>query len=147
MKFRGLILAVLLILGTQAMIESFQTDNEIALSDLLYSMSDPYTSILLTKSHTEGASVNTWVVDDEQEIDELLAFLEHYHVRKLNPEELDIDDDIDEFSIDLIDHSGNTVSILVNEDLIIHNAILYYQIVDGPLDVDWLVQFFIHNQI
>lgn len=147
MKFRGLILTVLLILGAQAMIESFQKDNEIALSDLLYSMTDPFTSILLTKPYTEGASSNTWVVDDVEEINELLSFLEHYNVRKLKPEEIDIDDDIDQFSIDLIDHAGNTVSILVNEDLIIQNSLLYYQIVDGPLDVDWLVQFFIHNQI
>lgn len=147
MKFRGFLLTVLLILGAHAMIESLQTDKEIALSDLLYSMSDPYTSLILTKPNTAVAPANTWVVDDAQEIDELLSFLEHYNVRKLKPEEIDVDDDQDQFIIDLIDHAGNTVSIFVNEDLIVQNSMRYYEIVDGPLDVDWFIQFFIHNQI
>jgi len=50
-------------------------------------------------------------------------------------------------SLQLQDDKGNTLSIIVNENLIIQNSLLYYEIVDGPLDVEWMVHFFIGNQL
>ena len=75
-----------------------------------------------------------------------LYFLQNYHVRKLTPEEIDPFDDIEQFSISLQDENGNTLSIIVTKNLIIQNSLLYYEIVDGPLNLDWLLQFFISNQ-
>ena len=73
-------------------------------------------------------------------------FLQSYHVKKLKAEEIDPHDSIDEFTIILKDSEGNSITISIAENLIIQNSQLYYEIVDGPLDVDWIVGFFVSNK-
>ena len=64
----------------------------------------------------------SWIVDEPSEIESLLYFLQNYHVRKLAPEEIDLLDEVEQFSISLQDENGNTLSIIVTEDLIIQNS-------------------------
>lgn len=146
MKMRALLLIAILIGGTYAMIQSYEDGNK-TFSDLVRTMNPPFTSLLFTKPSTSGFTSDTWHIDDKTEIDSLLDFLQNYHVRKLKPDEIDMNDNIQQFSIRLNDDSGNSLNIIVNENLIIQNSLLYYEIVDGPLDVDWVVRFFINNQI
>lgn len=147
MKLRAFLLIAILIGGSYTMMRSFNDYNEKPFTDLLSTMNPSFDSLLFTKPATSGNASETWHVDDHSEISNLLDFLQDYHVRKLKPEEINIDDETEQFSIQLQDEDGNSLSIIVNENLIIQNSVLYYEIVDGPLDVKWLVHFFISNQI
>ena len=147
MKLRAFLLIAILIGGSYMMIQSINDYAEKEFTELLSTMDPPITTLLFTKPATSGNALETWHVDEHSEIDGLLNFLQGYHVRKLKPEEINTNDETEQFSIQLQDEDGNTLSILVNENLIIQNSLLYYEIVDGPLDTEWLVHFFISNQI
>lgn len=146
MKLRATLLVALLIGGAYMMFQSINDYNEQGFAKLFESMNPPFHSLIFTKPTTYSSDAQTWIVDDENEIEDLLAFLQNYHVRKLNAEEIIEDDDIDQFSISLEDKNGNTIDIFITEDIIIQNSLLYYKIVDGPLDVNWIVYFFTSNQ-
>ncbi len=146
MKFRAILLIAIFIGGMYVMIQSMDDYKEKEFNELLNSRNDPFVSLLFSKPSTIGASADTWVVDEDKEIENLLLFLQNYHVRKMKPEEVSIGDHAEQFSISLHDNEGNTITIIVNENVIIENSLSYYKIVDGPLDVEWLVQFFVQNQ-
>lgn len=133
--------------GMYAMIQSLHEYNEKKFTELLESENIPFETLTFTKPPTLGSTPKSWVIDEDSEIESLLTFLQNYHVRKLKPEEIDPYDEIDQFSLSLRDEDGNTLNIIITEDLIIQNSLLYYEIVDGPLNVDWLVQFFVSNQM
>lgn len=147
MKMRAFLLIAILIGGSYTMIQSFNDYNEKQFTDLLNTMNPSFTTALFTKPSTSGNTSETWHVDEHSEINSLLDFLQDYHIRKLKPEEINTNDETVQFSIQLQDEDGNTLSIIVNENLIIQNSLLYYEIVDGPLDAKWLVHFFMSNQI
>lgn len=146
MKLRALLLIAIMIGGTYAMIQSFHDYDEKEFAILLDSMKTPFIKLNFTQPPTFGSIPETWNVNDETVIESLLDFLKEYHVRKLKPGEINKADEINQFSINLSDEKGNKISIFANENLIIQNSSLYYEIVDGPLDVEWIVQFFISNQ-
>lgn len=147
MKMRALLLIVLMIGGTYGMIQTIQDYKEKTFVELLNAMEAPFNSLIFTRPSQAGPGTETWTVDEANEIENFLGFLQNYHVRKLKPEEINPHDDVDHFSISLQDDNGSTISIMISEDLIIQNSLLHYEIVDGPLDVEWLVQFFINNNI
>ena len=146
MKFRAFLLIALMIGGTYAMLQSYQEFEQKNFNEILAPMNAHFSSLIFTKPSLADSQAHSWVVDEPSEIESLLYFLQNYNVRKLTPEEIDPFDNIEQFSVSLQDENGNTLSIIVTEDLIIQNSVLYYEIVDGPLNVDWLVQFFISNQ-
>lgn len=146
MKMRAFLLIAILIGGSYMMVQSFNDYAEKEFTELLSTMNPPVATLLFTKPSNTGNAIDTWHVDDLSEINNLLDFLQEYHVRKLKPEEIYIYDTTQQYSIQLQDDNGNTLSIIVNENLIIQNSLLYYEIVDGPLDAKWLVQFFMSNQ-
>lgn len=147
MKIRALLLIILMISGTYVMMQSIKDYEEKEFTDLLGSMNAPFNSLIFSKPSADGPGTETWVVDEVEEIETFLNFLQNYHVRKLKPEEINPHDDVNHFSISLKDENGSIISIMISEDLIIRNSLLYYEVVDGPLDIDWLVQFFISNQL
>lgn len=145
MKIRALLLFTIMIFGTYVMFQSYQDYEEKEFSELLDNMNSPFSSLVFTKPATSESMPKTWIVSEDIEVENLLSFLENYHVRKLTPEEIVQYDEIDQFSISLQDESDNVISILLTEDLIVQNSV-YYEIVDGPLNTEWLVQFFVSNQ-
>ncbi|QTD41331.1 hypothetical protein [Sporosarcina sp. Te-1] len=146
MKTRAVLLLALVIGGAYAMFDSISAYNEKRFEELLESMDAEFHSLVFSTPPILGSSAETWVIDDEYEVDQLLHFLQDYRVKKLKPEEITLQDDIDEFNIVLKDANGNTITIVVNENLIIQNSMLYYKIVDGPLDGDWIVRFIASNR-
>ncbi|MER2089310.1 MAG: hypothetical protein ABS920_06195 [Sporosarcina sp.] len=144
MKIRALLLVAIMIGGAYAMIQSFHDYDDTEFTVLLDSIKNPFTSLIITKSSPLDFKLETWQTDDEEKIENVIDFLQNYHVRKLKPEEIDTEDNINEFSIILTDVKGNEVIIKINENLIIQNSSLYYEFVDGPIDANWLVQFFLN---
>ncbi|MBE1554292.1 hypothetical protein [Sporosarcina limicola] len=147
MKIRALFIIALLIGGTYEIVQSINDFSQREFNELLNFTNGSFNSLIFTKPPTPASKAKTWMVDDENEIDEFLHFLQNYHVQKLKPEEIDVYDDIQQFGISLEDENGDRITVFINEDLIIQNNMLYYKIVDGPLDVDWLVHFFLNNQL
>ncbi|MCM3743706.1 hypothetical protein M3193_06090 [Sporosarcina luteola] len=146
MKIRAFLLIALIIGGMYTMIETINDFKEKSFPEFIDAVDTEFAMLTFTKPMMNGSPAETWSIDDEHKVDELLQFLENYHVKKLKPEEIDPDDNIDEFSISLRDSEGNNITIVIAENLIIQNSLLYYEIVDGPLDVDWIVRFFVSNQ-
>lgn len=146
MKIRAFLLLALVIGGAYMMIQTYQNKDAKAFTEILNEENTSFHSLTFTKPLQNGTSVESWVVEEPKEIELLLSFLQNYHVRKLQPEEIRIDDPVHHFSIRLHDEKGNELNIMVNEDLIIQDETRYYEVVDGPLDVNWLLSFFINNQ-
>ena len=141
MIIRGLILLAIMMGGTYAMFQSFHDYDDKEFIVLLDAIQNPFTSLILTKASPLGYNIE--YTKDEDKIESLLIFLQDYKIRKLKPEDIRLEDKIEEYSIMLQDEDGNEITIIINENLIIQNSLLYYEVVDGPLDVDWLVQLFI----
>ncbi|MFD1205725.1 MULTISPECIES: hypothetical protein [Sporosarcina] len=147
MKIRGILLIALLIGGAYAMIQSINDYNEKKFAELLQSADTNFQSLVFSKPQLSDSPSKTWIVDDPEQVDELLNFLQHYDVKKLKPEEIDIEDDIDQFSISLTDNNGNSMTVIITENLIIQNSMLYYKIVNDDLDMEWIARFFAENQL
>lgn len=147
MKIRALLLIAIMIMGTYSMIQVFLGYDKKEVTKVLGNPDSHFSVMTFSEPSLSGAAPKIWNVDDESEIESLLEFLQDYHVRKLKPEKINKIDDINQFIINLTDKNGDNFNIIVNEDLIIQNSSLYYEVIDGPLDVDWLVQFFISNKI
>src|SRR5690625_1236057 len=135
MKFRAILLLALMIGGAYVMFQSTQDYEKKEFNEILNSMNAPFNSLIFTKPSADGQGMDSWIVDEQAEIDTLLKFLQNYHVRKLKPEEINVYDDINHFSISLQDENGSELSIMLSEDLIIQDSVLYYEVVDGPLDI------------
>ena len=146
MKIRAVLLIALIVGGMYAMMETINDFNEKSFNEFFETIDADFKSLTFTKPTMRGIPAETWSTDDEHKVDELLQFLEKYHVKKLKPEEINPSDNIDEFSISMKDAAGNSITIIIAENLIIQNSQLYYEIVDGPLDVDWIVHFFVSNK-
>lgn len=146
MKMRAFLLIALIIGGMYAMIETFNDFKEKSFTEFIETVNAEFDSLTFTKPAMHGSPAETWSIDDGDKVDELLQFLQNYHVKKLKPEEINPDDNIDEFTINLKDADGKSVTIIISENLIIQNSLLYYEIVDGPLDVDWIVRFFVSTK-
>ena len=146
MKIRAILLIAILIGGMYVMIQSFDDDKVKGFSELLNNRKDPFVSLEFTKPSVLGSPPDAWTVKEESQIEELLLFLQNYNVKKIYPEEINVEDDKVQFSIRLEDSQGDMIMIVVNENLIIENSTHYYEIVDGPLDIEWLVQFFVQNE-
>lgn len=147
MKIRALILLLLVSSGAFMMIQSMKDQTEQPFSSVFSLSSSTFQALILYQPPLLGRTAETWIVDDPSEIEAFLQFLEHYHIRKLRPDEIALADGIDTFSIQLIHPQGADLKILISEELIIQNAHLYYKIVDDPVDMKWLVQFFIENRL
>ncbi|MFC5604513.1 hypothetical protein [Sporosarcina koreensis] len=146
MKMRAFLLIALIIGGMYAMMETINDFKEKSFDEFIDTVSTKFDSLTFTVPTRHGSPAETWTIDDEHQVDELLQFLRNYHVKKLKPEEINPDDNIDEFTLSLKDTEGNNITIVIAENLIIQNSLLYYEIVDGPLDVDWIVRFFVSNK-
>lgn len=146
MRIRAFLLILIMISGTYMMLQTYKEDEQTAFREVLHAMNAPFNSLTFTKPAANGNGVESWVVDEQAEIDMLLSFLQNYHVRKLKPDEINIFDNANHFSIQLHDENGRKLSIMLSEDLIIQDDLLYYEVVDGPLDVNWLLAFFMSNE-
>lgn len=128
------------------MLQTINDEDEKSFTELFNTMGNNFNSLIFTKPTTPGSSAETWVVDDEKEVDELIQFLQNYKIQKLQSAEIDPTDEVDVLSIELKDDNGNKITIMIEENIIIQNANLYYEVIDGPLDVNWIVKFFVSNQ-
>lgn len=146
MKIRALLLLALMIGGAYVMFQTNQSNKPKAFADILSETEAPFNSLTFNKPAENESTMESWIVDEPAEIEMLLSFLQNYHVRKVPPEDINLYDNVNYFSIQLHDENGRELSIIVNENLIIQDELLYYEVIDGPLDVNWLLTFFINNQ-
>ncbi|PIC66700.1 hypothetical protein CSV71_07760 [Sporosarcina sp. P21c] len=149
MKIRGVILALLVAGGFYVMIQTideaashpFERLQEQQLNGL-----SPYSFITFRQPGLQNEQAVTWKVDQVEEVDRLLQFLQAYDYERVDPDTLELFDDQPLFTIDLHDESGNRMTVLVEEGVLIHNDRLYYEVVNGPLQVDWLMEFILSNK-
>ncbi|PIC58664.1 hypothetical protein CSV80_03840 [Sporosarcina sp. P12(2017)] len=149
MKIRGVILALLVAGGFYVMIQTideaashpFERLQEQQLNGL-----SPYSFITIRQPGLHEQQAVTWKVDQVEEVDRLLQFLQAYDYERVDPDTLQLFDDQPLFTIDLHDETGNRMTILIEEGVLIHNDRLYYEVVNGPLQVDWLMEFILSNK-
>ncbi|WP_438311736.1 hypothetical protein [Sporosarcina sp. FA9] len=146
MKFRAILLIAILLGGTYAVIQSQNEYDERLFTELTNYMNDPFISLTLNKPSNFGTPPDEWVIDDEVALESLVFFLEPYHVRKLKPDEIPSSPKTDGLSLVLETEYGNEFTIDVNSNYIILNSTSYYEIVNGPLESDWIIKFFVNNK-
>ena len=147
MKFRAIILIAILLGGTYAFIQNKNDYKELVFAELLNSMDEHFISLTFHKPSNFGLPPDIWATDDEAAVENLTSFLKNYHVRKLKPEEIPHLSKPEQLSLILETKQGNGVTIMVEENFIIMNSSLYYEIIDGPLEADWIINFFVSNQL
>ena len=149
MKIRGVILALLMAGGFYVMIQTIDEASSHPferLQDQQLNGLNPYSSITFRQPGSQARHAVTWKVDEAEEIDRLLSFLQAYDYERIDPDTLQLFDDQSLFTIDLQDETGNRMTILIEEGVLIHNDRLYYEVVNGPMQVDWLMDFIISNK-
>ncbi|WP_301108063.1 hypothetical protein [Sporosarcina sp.] len=147
MKIRAALLTLLVAAGFYAMIQTLNESN-IHPFDLFHAEADgtAFSSITIRQPGLRDQQPVTWKVDQSHEVDRLLQFLEAYDYERIDPDTLQLFDDQPLFTIDLHDEAGNRMTILIEEGILIHNDHLYYEVVNGPLQVDWLMEFILSNK-
>lgn len=147
MKVRAALLALLVASGFYVMLQSINESASHPYSWLQTEHVDtPFTTIIFKQPELHEQSATTWTVKHIEEVDRLLQFLQAYDYERVDPDTLELFDDQPLFTIDLRDDSGNRMTILIEEGILIQNDRLYYQVVNGPLQVDWLMDFILSNK-
>jgi len=146
MKFRAILLIAILLGGTYAIIQSQNEYEERLFTELINYMNDPLISLTLNKPSNFGTPPDEWVIDDEGALESLVVFLEPYHVQKLKPDVISDLQKTDGLSLVLETEYGNEFTIVVDSNYIILNSTSYYEIVNGPLESDWIIKFFVNNK-
>lgn len=147
MKLRAVLLIAILIGGLYTIIQTHNDYKEKQFTELINSINDNFTSLSFTVPAKFGISPEVWVTEDDDALKSLLTFLQNYTVQKLKPEETPSLSTNNQFSLHLESERGDAIVILVEENLIVMNSLSYYEIVNGPLNQDWMVQFFTTNQV
>lgn len=147
MKLRGALLAFLVAAGFYVMMQTVD-ETDFPAIDLLQDdqSGSPYSYITFRQPSLNEKPAVTWKVDHAAEVDRLLSFLQAYDYERIDPDTLELFDDEPFFTIDLHDESGNRVTVLIEEGILIHNDQLYYEVVNGPFQVDWLMEFILSNK-
>ncbi|WP_153730728.1 hypothetical protein [Sporosarcina obsidiansis] len=147
MKLRAVLLALLMSCGFYVMIQTMK-ESTFQPIEWLYTEPDgtPYSSITFQQPGLHDRPPVTWKVDQAEEVDRLLQFLQAYDYERIDPDTLQLFDDQPIFTIHLHDESGNSMTILIEEGILIQNDRLYYEVVNGPLQVDWLMEFILSNK-
>lgn len=146
MKFRAILLVAILLGGTYAIIQSKNEYDARLFTELTNYMNDPFISLTLNKPSNFGTPPYEWVIDDETTLEGLVLFLEPYHVRKLKPDEISALQKTDGLRLVLETEYGNEFTIVVDSNYILLNSTSYYEIVNGPLESDWIIKFFVNNK-
>lgn len=146
MRLRLVLLTLLVASGFYQMIQEYDQAANPSFQHLFDRPDYEFDSITFRQPGLLNEPALTWKVDQVHEIDQLLRFLQNYQYQKVDPSSLQLFDDEPIFTIYLQDTAGNSITILIEEELIIENETLYYQIVDGPLNVDWLMDFVFSNK-
>lgn len=146
MKMRALLLIAIFIGGMYMMVQSMNERNEKPVHELFTSHDEPFVSLSFSQPSILGKRVDTWTVNEDKEIENLLLFLEGYQAQKIEPEEAILPDSPHHFSISLNNSNGKVITIIIDENIIIEDTFTYYEIVNESLDIEWLVQFFLENK-
>ncbi|AXH99523.1 hypothetical protein DV702_07040 [Sporosarcina sp. PTS2304] len=144
MKIRGVLLALLMTFGFYVMIQTIQESTSHPLKRIQTEAS--FSTIIFKQPSLHEQPAVTWKIDQAEEVKRLLQFLQAYDYVRVDPDTLNLLDDHPLFSIDLQDDSGNRMTILIEEGILIQNDHLYYEVVNGPLQIDWLTEFIISNK-
>lgn len=143
LKIRAIILSCLFLLGCFNWFLTWQSETEEA--SLFTFMDNQHTVLLFHKPAFNHSSTKEWIVDDEQEVEKFLSFLQQYSIQKIAETDIDLDDHIDYFSISLIHKGEDELTIFISEQLISKNKQLYYLIVDDSFNENWLYAFFTYH--
>ncbi|MHA6259718.1 hypothetical protein ACXYMX_07340 [Sporosarcina sp. CAU 1771] len=146
MKLRAVLLIAILVGGLYAIIQSHNEFKEKQFSELIDSKSTNFTSLSFTKPDKLGMAPEVWITEDNKVVENLLVFLENYSIQKLKTDEPTTHFSDNQFSILIESENGDEISILLEDNLIVLNSLSYYEIVNGPLNQNWMINFFISNQ-
>lgn len=147
MKIRAVLLAILVVSGFYVMIQTINESDSHPMEWLHAEHTNaPFSTIIFRQPTLHEQPATTWTVNQIEEVDRLLQFLQAYDYERVDPDTLELFDDQPIFTIDLEDDSGNRMTILIEEGILIQNDRLYYEVVNGPLQVDWLMEFILSNK-
>lgn len=84
-----------------------------------------------------------WVSRDQDQADELMNFLSQYRLKKISNETFnerlsDNEEGIFDF---FITHSRGTVAIVNVQGDVVHIFGNYYEVLNGPIDMEWISKF------
>ena len=147
MKFRAVILIAILLGGTYTIIQAKNDYQEKVFAELLESMNDHFISLTFNKPSRFGYPSEVWATEDEIVVGNLLNFLQDYQIRKLKPQESPLSSETEQLSLILETKYGDELTIMVEENFIVLNSLFYYEIINGPLEADWIIEFFDNNQL
>ena len=146
MKLRAVLLLLLLTSGAYVMVQTMQEFSAKGFHDILPGPVSDVEQLIFTKPTTTSITPPAWKTTDKEQIERLFAFLSEYELKKKEAHDLLHDLDFNQFTISLEDHEKNLITIMAEDSLIVTSTGDQYEVMDGPLDPDWLVRFIVSSQ-
>lgn len=114
------------------------------LVDLIgYDASD-FQALGITMDWNEVAedSAYEWFTENQEPANELIAFLSHYRVKRVDEQEfMDNLEDGERMEITLSHKKGKTSMVWIHEEDIHILVGNYYEVINGPIDMAWLKSY------
>lgn len=145
MKLRAFLLILLLSGGAYAMIQSSKEFSAKQFSEVFQMNEEHVTQLIFTKPYSTTKTPPRWASSDKEQISNLLDFLSGYEFLKEPQQKVLEDLDFNQFTISLEDQNENRVTIMVEDSVIILESGEQYTLLNGPFDVDWMVNFILSN--
>ncbi|MDW0110286.1 hypothetical protein [Sporosarcina aquimarina] len=141
MKMRGFLLLLLLIGGAYAMLQSINEYTSKGFHEVLHVPENQIEQLIFTKPSATSTDPPAWMTTDREQIAMLLEFLNDYELKKRDSQEYLDDLNFNQFTISLEDSEHNLITIMIEDNFVVTHTGEQYTVLDGPLDVDWMVNF------
>ncbi|MET3196574.1 hypothetical protein [Gottfriedia sp. OAE603] len=84
-----------------------------------------------------------WVSRDQGQVDELMRFLSQYRLKKISNETFNarLNDNEEGIFDFFITHSRGAVAIVNVQGDVVHIFGNYYEVINGPIDMEWIRKF------
>lgn len=146
MKMRAFLLLLLLTGGAYAMLQSINEYAGKGFHDVLQIPENQIEQLIFTKPSATSVDPPAWMTTDKEQIATLLEFLSDYELKKKDSQEYLEDLNFNQFTISLEDSEQNLITIMIEDNLVVTHTGEQYTILDGPLDVEWMVNFILLSQ-
>ncbi|KAA0547177.1 hypothetical protein FZW96_14500 [Bacillus sp. BGMRC 2118] len=128
-------IGIILIVGYRS-VHNWNDRRDLDVEDLLHYKRSDFNSLTFRNAGETG-----WLTEDREAADKLVDFLDQYHVKESNYETFrhHISEDGFQFTISYKKKDPISVSVLESKILILTDD--YYEILNSPVDMEWIGQF------
>ncbi|SOC43877.1 hypothetical protein [Ureibacillus acetophenoni] len=132
-------IVVILIICSLKIVNDYRERN---LVDLITYKPAEFYSLGFIKNEVPEYKAYSWFTKDKEPADELMDFLSQYRVKKISEEEFNQGMfSVEKFEFTITHSKANPAIIFAYENVVHIVAGNYYEIENGPIDMEWITSF------